>query len=434
MKTVGFLHKAAWLLGTAILRHLPHLRVAVRNAYWSVKQKRYDRVARRVPTDEKLVYFESFGGRSCGDSPRAIYRAMVVDERFSEYRFVWGFKTSELVSRMQTDPLFSDSRTRVVLSGSDEYFDVIASARYNIQNMRLPEFVYPKEDQIFVQCWHGTPLKRLGIDIKMKTTGALNSSDELAERYRIDGHKWTYLVSPSPYATEHLAHAFGLSEQRRSKVALEVGYPRNDELVLAREDSSGERRRAARDALAIPPNKKVLLYAPTWRDDSYRAGVGYTLDYLVDFDLLRRKAGEGWIVLFRPHYLIGDQVDLSAFDGFVYDVSSCPNINDLFIASDVLVTDYSSVMFDYANLRQPIILFAPDYDRYAADTRGFYFNLSEIPGPCCKNTDELASAIGDLGGYWERYGDAYDAYAERFCPMDDGHAAERVIERVWGNM
>lgn len=433
MKTEGFLHRTAWLFGTAVLRHFPRLRASARGAYWALKRKRYERIAQRTPTDEKLVYFESFGGRSCGDSPRAIYQAMLSDERFSGHHFVWGFKTAELVSDLENDPFFSDGRTRLVLVGSAEYFDVIASAGYNVQNMRLPEFVYPKEDQVFVQCWHGTPLKRLGDDIKMKTTGALNSSDELAERYRIDGSKWTYLVSPSPYATEHLSHAFGLSDQRRAEVALEVGYPRNDELVWAREDSTGERRRIARSSLGIPHDKKVLLYAPTWRDDAYQVGVGYTLDYLADFALLQKGLGDGWVVLFRPHYLIGNRVDLSSLEGFVYDVADWPNINDLFISSDVLVTDYSSVMFDYADLRQPIMLYVPDFERYASDTRGFYFNISEIPGPCCASTNDLVEALGNLDEYWKEYGPAYDAYVGRFCPRDDGHASERVIDCVWGS-
>ena len=207
---------------------------------------------------------------------------------------------------------------------------------------------------------------------------------------------------------------------------------RNDEIALARADASGSHQAELRKVLGVPEGKRVLLYAPTWRDDSYKAGVGYTFDYLIDFDLLRRELGDEWVVLFRPHYYIANHFDFSAYEGFVIDVASWGNVNDLYIAADALVTDYSSVMFDYAILRRPIALFVPDYESYANDIRGFYFDLKEIPGPHCTETSELVTTLKDLDGYWERYRAAYDAYVERFCPKDDGHASERVIDRVWG--
>lgn len=433
MKTTGFVHKTVRLLGTAVLRRMPRTRVWARGAYWKIQRIKYDRFAKKIAIDNRLIFFESFGGRSCGDSPRAIYLAMLDDERFKDYRFVWSFKGHERTEEMKGDLLFDDPRVTIVQRGSKEYFHVLASAKYDIQNMRLPEYVYPKQDQVFIQCWHGTPLKRLGNDIKMKTSAALNSSDELADRYRMDGKKWSFLVSPSPYTSKHLADAFGLPEEKRSSAILEVGYPRNDELARAHIDATRSHEREVRKELGIPEGKNVLLYAPTWRDNSYKVGMGYTFDYLIDFDLLQRELGEDWVVLFRPHYFIANQFDFSAYEGFVIDVSAWGNINDLYIAADVLITDYSSVMFDYAILHRPIMLFVPDYDEYANDIRGFYFDLSEIPGPHVRKTEELVARLQDLDGYWSCYREAYDAYVQRFCPMDDGHAAERVIDRVWGS-
>ena len=148
--------------------------------------------------------------------------------------------------------------------------------------------------------------------------------------------------------------------------------------------------------------------------------------------VMRRELGDEWVVLFRPHYYIANHFDFSAYEGFVIDVSAWDNVNELYIAADALVTDYSSVMFDYAILRRPMALFVPDYESYRDDIRGFYFDLSEVPGPLCEKTLELVRALSDEGSYWERYGEKYDAWVARFCPKDDGHAAERVIERVWG--
>lgn len=432
MKTIGSMRRLVRSAGLGVLRHMPRTRLFVRKRYWDIQGRKYDRLAAGVPVDEKLVFFESFGGRSFSCSPRAIYLAMLEQERFGDYRFVWSFKGAARTQEAQGDALLADERTTVVQRGSEAYFTALARASVLVLNTRLPEYVAPKPDQVFVQCWHGTPLKRLGYDVQIETTNALNTTQELADRFGMDAQKWTYLLSPSPYASEHLADAFGLPWDRRPSVIVEEGYPRNDEIALSAADPSGARQRELRKRLGVPENKKVLLYAPTWRDDSYQAGVGYTFDYLIDFDLLRRELGDDWVVLFRPHYYIANRFDFSAYEGFVVNVASWPNINELYIAADALVTDYSSVMFDYAILRRPIVLFVPDIEKYANNIRGFYFDLDEIPGPHCLGTEELVAQLKDLDGYWGRYRSAYDAYAARFCPKDDGHAAQRVIDRVWG--
>ena len=435
MKTIGTARRLVRSAGLGVLRHMPRTRLFVRQRYWAHERRKYDAMASKVPVDEKLVFFESFGGRSFSCSPRAIYLAMLGQECFVDYRFVWSFEGAERIESVAAhETLLRNNRTAVVQRESKEYFSALASAKVLVLNTRLPEYVTPKSDQVFVQCWHGTPLKRLGYDVEIETTSALNTTQELADRFGLDAQKWTYLLSPSPYTSKHLADAFGLPEERRSDVIIEEGYPRNDEIALAHADVAGSRQAELREALGVPEGKKVLLYAPTWRDDSYKAGVGYTFDYLIDFDLLRRELGDEWVVLFRPHYYIANHFDFSAYEGFVIDVAQWPNINELYIAADALVTDYSSVMFDYAILRRPIALFVPDYESYANDIRGFYIDLKEIPGPHCMETKELVDVLKDLDGYWERYGSAYDVYVERFCPKDDGHAAERVIDRVWNHI
>lgn len=433
MRTIGGLRRRVRAVGLGVLRHLPRTRLFVRRRYWAHEGRKYDALAAKTPVDERLVFFESFGGRSLSCSPRAIYLAMLGQERFAGYRFVWSFKGAERVEAERENPLLADARVSVVQRGSEEYFRALAAAKVLVLNTRLPEYVTPKPGQVFVQCWHGTPLKRLGYDVKIETTNALNTTSELAGRFGMDAKKWTYLLSPSPYTSEHLADAFGLPAERRADVILEEGYPRNDEVALAAADASGERQRELRAALGVPEGKRAMLYAPTWRDDSYQAGVGYTFDYLIDFDLLRRELGDEWVVLFRPHYYIANHFDFSAYEGFVIDVSAWDNVNELYIAADALVTDYSSVMFDYAILRRPMALFVPDYETYADKIRGFYFDLSEVPGPRCVETAELARALRDEAAYWREFGEKYDAFVARFCPKDDGHAAERVIDRVWGS-
>ncbi len=429
MRTTGKRHKKNRSLALGILRSMPKTRLTIRHHYWKYQKNKYNQLAERTKIDSKKVFFESFGGRSFSCSPKALYLAMLQDSRFDDYEFVWCFKGENRVNKYrQTTAL---SRSMIVQRGSTEYFKSLASAQTLILNTRLPEYVVPKPDQTFVQCWHGTPLKRLGYDVQIETAAALNTTSELAERFGIDSAKWTYLLSPSSYTSQHLTNAFGLPDNKRSSTILELGYPRNDALAQAQQGDITQSMRDLRFRMGIPTNKKVLLYAPTWRDDSYRPGVGYTFDYLIDFDKLQRALGREWVVLFRPHYYIANSFDFSAYRGFVYDASQAEDINDLYLAADVLITDYSSVMFDYAILHRPMMFFVPDKNHYAANIRGFYFDFNNVPGPQSTTTEELITGLHELDTYWNTYGSSYNAFVQKFCPTDDGHAAERVLQQLF---
>lgn len=424
MKSNGGVHRAARTAAFAVLRHTPRLRLMVRHTYWRVQRWRYERLSKGVTMDARQVFFEAYGGRSISCSPKALYQAMLADGRYDGYRFVWSVREKE---REAAERELGD-RTRIVTRGSRDYYEALAGSGTLILNTRLPEYVWPRKGQTYVQCWHGTPLKRLGYDVTIETSNALNTTAELASRFGLDACKWTYLLSPSAYTTRHLCDAFGLPEGKRGAVVIEEGYPRNDE--LARNDDVTLASICKR--LGIPDGRKVLLYAPTWRDDSYRAGVGYTFDYLLDLDLLRRELGEGWTVLFRAHYYIANEFDFLAYGDFVVDVSGVDDVNDLYLAADVLVTDYSSVMFDYANTGRPMVLFVPDRKHYDESIRGFYLDFDAIPAPKCETSEQVADQLRQLDTWPERYGDAYRAFRQTYCPHDDGRASERVLERVFG--
>ena len=424
MKSNGGMHTMARSLAFAVLRHAPRLRLAVRRGYWRLQRRRYERLWRDVAVDSRQVFFESYGGRSVSCSPKALFEAIASDERYRGYRFVWSVREGE---REQASRVLGD-RARIVIRGSREYYDALAGSGTLMLNTRLPEYVWPREGQTYVQCWHGTPLKRLGYDVRIETANALNTTSELAMRFGLDARKWTYLLSPSPYATRHLCDAFGLPTERRGDVVIEEGYPRNDALYRADEATVA----AIRKRLRLPADRKVLLYAPTWRDDQYRSGVGYTFDYLLDFDRLQRELGDAWVVLFRAHYYIANHVDFSKYRGFVVDVSDVDDINDLYLASDAMVTDYSSVMFDYANTGKPMALFVPDRKHYDESIRGFYLDFDSIPAPVCETSGQVAEELRALDIYDIRYGDAYRTFRETYCPHDDGHAAERVLARMFG--
>ena len=366
--------------------------------------------------DEKLVYFQTFSGRGYSDSPKAIYEYMMGAPEYKDYNFVWSFREPEKYSHLK------NNRTAIVKFRSRADNRALRIAKYWICNYRMLDHQHPRKSQVYLQCWHGTPLKRLGYDIQ-EGDNVMNSPAEVREKYRTDARKFSYILSPSPFTTEKFASAWNLVETGQTDKILEAGYPRNDRLVNA----SKEEREELRRDLGVE-DKKVILYAPTWRDNQHTSGKGYTYKTEVDFDKLRRELGEEYIILFRAHYLVANSFDFERYEGFIRDVSQYSDINDLYIVSDLLVTDYSSVFFDYANLHKPVIFYMYDLEDYAGEIRGFYIPLEELPGPIVQEEDRLIEEIKKTDGW--KPDEAYEAFHQKYNPLDDGHASERVLKAI----
>lgn len=427
------LYRGAKTCAYAVMRRCPPLRRALRKAVWKTRSKRYDKLAASIETNPKCAVFESFKGRSYSCSPRAVFETMQADPRFADYRFYWAFLDKEIERYRYLEELYPNVTLVANLSG--EYYRAYAEAKYWIVNSRSAEQLRPKPDQVYVQCWHGTPLKRLGLDVVDGTTNAMNSTQEVANRYMIESSKWTYLLSPSRYTSDCLASAFGLDGKWAADNILEVGYPRNDSIVniCRSEERLAALKERMADELGFDSSKKLLLYAPTFRDSDFKASVGYVQDVMIDFDLLKERLGKEWVVLFRPHYFVANSFDFSKYEGFVVNAANVADINELYCIADVLMTDYSSVFFDYACTGRPMVFFMPDLAEYQGHVRGFYLDpIKDLPGPHCETSAEVVDALEDIDGYFERYGEAYEAFKRRFCPQEDGRAAKRLVERLFG--
>ena len=366
--------------------------------------------------DDRKVYFQTFSGRGYSDSPKAMYEYMMKAPEYADFRFVWSFKEPEKFSFLK------NSRTEVVKFRSRADNKALRTAKYWISNYRMLDHQHPRKGQIYVQCWHGTPLKRLGYDLEA-SDNSMNSIGEIRSKYRTDAKKFSYLISPSPFCTEKFATAWNLVKTGQTHKIIEEGYPRNDHLINATE----EERTELRKKLGVD-GKKVILYAPTWRDNQHTSGQGYTYKTEVDFDKLRKELGEEYIILFRAHYLVANSFDFDRYRGFVEDVSSYSDINDLYIAADILITDYSSVFFDFANLRKPEIFYMYDLEEYANELRGFYISLDELPGPIVRDEDALIAAVRAAED-WQP-DEKYEAFLKRFNPKDDGNASARTLARI----
>ena len=317
------------------------------------RQRRYEKFS-ELPIDDKLVVFESFMGRKFADSPRAIYERLKESEEYKDFRFVWCFRDSvrESFSYLEGEP-----RTSIVRWGSEEYYKTYAYAGYWVTNTRVPAAIKRREGQEYVQCWHGTPLKRLGCDIETEATEPKEVTQKV---FHDDAGRYTYFISPSPYYTRVMTSAFDLKALGKEDTIIETGYPRNDFIVNHTEEDCAE----IKNRLGIPEGKKVILYAPTYRENQKNQGRGYKYSEPLDFGHLREELGGEYVILFRAHYYIAQLFDFDEYSDFIIDASDYPEINDLYVISDLLVTDYSSVFFDYGILRRPVIFYMYDLEFY----------------------------------------------------------------------
>ncbi|MEV7020997.1 CDP-glycerol glycerophosphotransferase family protein, partial [Kitasatospora sp. NPDC093558] len=366
--------------------------------------------ARREPLREAVLY-DVFGGRGYADSPRAVHAELVRRELPLEHLWV--------VDDAQAD---LPPGVKAVRIWSPEWYRALATCRYLVGNTHFPDFLERRRGQVVVQTWHGSLLKRIAHDVEnpwLSDHGYLDALDR-------ETPQWSMLVSPSPFATPILRRAF-----RYGGEILEAGYPRND--VLARPD---ERTAAAvRRRLGIPEGKRIVLYAPTWREDQQRGdGDGFRLDLRIDVDRARRALGPDHVLLIRPHAHVREPLP-GAGDGFLYDCADYPDVQELLLVADVLVTDYSSIMFDFAITGRPVLFFTYDLEHYRDTLRGFYFDFeAQAPGPLVPSSAELVGALRELadgdGRLTTEYAERYRRFRAAHCALDDGSAARRVVDRM----
>lgn len=396
------------------------LRKIIRSFNSFIRKINYKISSFGVKVDEKTLLFCCFNGKSYSCSPKAIYEYMINNDEFKDYKFIWAFVDDKKYKYLE-----ENINTTVVKIREKEYKKYLAKAKYWIFNYKIPDFLYPKKNQIFVQCWHGTPLKRLGCDLE-HFDNVLNTIDGIKKRYKIEASKFTYFISPSKFASEKFISAWNLKEIGKENIIVEEGYPRNDFLFNYKEKDVQQIRKK----LGIEnDNRKIILYAPTYRSDQHQTGLGYVYKEEIDFKKMEEKFGKEYLILFRPHYFIANSFDFDKYKGFVYNVANIDDINELYIISDILITDYSSVFFDYANLKRPMIFFMYDLEHYKNESNGFYIDLNELPGPIVETQEDLEKSIEDVD-FNIGSSKKYKEFNEKYNYLDDGNASKRVIEKV----
>ena len=348
-----------------------------------------------VTTDEQLVLFSSFMGSHFNDSPKAIYDYMQAHPQYRKYNCVWAFEKPEdypFLSTVKVDTL--------------KYFMTALRAKYWVTNTNIERGLsFKKKSTVYLNTWHGVALKKIGNDCPGR------------KDYNFDSVNFLCVSG------DHDERVFRTAFNARENSYLRCGMPRNDELWQA----TAEQKAVYREKLGIPAGKKVILYAPTWRD-SVDGGKTYTLQPPIHFADWKDRLQDQYVVLFRAHHITTKVMGIQ-FDDFVRDASDYPSVNELMIASDMLITDYSAIAFDYSILCRPILCYAYDYDTYLAD-RGTYFDIDEeYPAKSCRTEQELLDRLCTVD--YEHESVQVQKFRETFVNYG-GNATQICVEKVFG--
>ena len=370
-----------------------------------------------VRTDGKMIVFDASTGGNYTGNPRAIYEYMVNCGLDKEYRLVWFFKKGKAPKEMP-------GNCKVVKFASISYLYHMMKAGTWVFDARQPAFLKKKKDQKYIQTWHGTPLKKLALDMEDVSMAKTGSLSEYKKSFADNAAAWDYLIAQNEFSAETFKRCFAFKG-----TVLKTGYPRNDVLFSG---NNKENISALKEKYGIPKNKKVLLYAPTFRDDEFNAAEEYKFTPKLDFKKLMEELSDEYVIIVKYHYLVSDKINWDGYSGFVYPFTGEAEISSLYLMADALITDYSSVMFDYSLLGRPMYFYAYDLEKYRDSLRGFYFDLlSEAPGPVSRTTEEL---ISDIKKYkTEKKADQMEKYTNfsaKYHTFEKGNASKQIADLI----
>ena len=355
---------------------------------------------RLLPINNKMIVFESFWGKSYNNNPRYLYE--YIDKNHQEYKCIW---------------IFNDESIKIKGNGkkirfrSLKYFYYMAIAKYFVNNVNFPDFYEKRKNTIEIQTMHGFPLKKIGLDVpgEFKTKESKNKFIRRCKR-------WDYLIVANDKVEDITKKCFLFDKE-----FLKVNYPTTDEIFRL---NTSEIVNEIKEELKIPKNKKVILYAPTWR-------LKNKFDLMLDFKKMKKLLGEEYVLLLRLHPFSTKGLDKDLINNFVMDLSGYESIEKLYVISDALITDYSSVMFDYAVLNKPMIFFVYDINYYK-NLRGFNLDFEiEAPGPIVKTSDEVINEILNLDTIKSRYNEKIKFFNKQYLNLEKGNSCKRIFDKVF---
>lgn len=368
------------------------------------------------PVRKDVVLFESFNGKLPSDNPYAIYQELV--KQTDKANLYWGIKKVHIKEAKQQFPDLN-----LVPRFSVKWLWLTTRANFWVFNSRMPNWLKKNKGTIYIQTWHGTPLKKLGADIQdIAMPGT--STEQYKNNFILEASRWDYLIAPNEYSEKIFKQAFQFQNN-----ILEIGYPRNDELVNNKNNQ--KLQDGLKEKIIGKKNGRVILYAPTWRDDYFIKKGSYKFYMPFSLEKMVKCLGQDDTLIIRPHYLVGDSIDIKGYEDRV-KVCMDEAINDLYLISDLLITDYSSVMFDFAILQRPMLFYPYDMAHYKEKLRGFYLDYNEVPGPIAEDEEKLYEFIRNFvsQGQFSGYDRKKERFEQLFCSWESGEASQKITNLI----
>lgn len=354
---------------------------------------------RELPINKHRILFESMWGKKYSCNPQAIYE--YIDKNYPEYECIWALNDERYPIK---------GHAKRVRRNSLKYFYYLATSKYLVNNVNFPDTYIKRKGQIEVQTMHGTPLKTFGLEIP----GELDNEKERQEFINRNS-RWNYLVVQGEFTAKKAFDCFGVNVKK-----LRTGYPRTDMLF----EPSEKKIKKLKQQLGIPLKKKVVLYAPTWR-------VMNKFDMQLDIENFRQKLGDDYVLLVRIHHFSAAGYDVPADNKFVFNMRYYSSIEDLYMISDMLITDYSSALFDYAITKKPMIFYLYDIKEYSENLRGTYFDIEkEAPGPVAYDNDRLVDVIANVDKEMAHCKERIDSFYGKYVNYECGNSSEKVVKAM----
>lgn len=359
---------------------------------------------------EDTILYESYHGKNMTGNVYALFKELSKHPVYCKYKHVWAIDDFDNPSIKH----FEDKDKIIIVKiHSNQYAKYLATAKYLINDTSFPYYFQKRDGQVYINTWHGTPLKTLGKDIKGSSiSGHANISRNLLHT--------DYFLTPNKFTAEKLLKANDI-EGLFNGYIVDSGSPRVD-LTLNSDQNK------IKEKLNLNKNKKVVLYAPTYRGSSEHDSIHEVEKIIQDVKKLKEKFSDQYEIILKVHYFVYKHIQKNDLGDIC--VPNWIDTNELLSCIDVLITDYSSIFFDFLPTRKPVIFYMFDKENYERE-RGFYIDLDSLPGPICHNIDELIKTIAELPNIKNEYCKKYEYFLEKYCYHDDGKATKRAIELIF---
>ncbi|MCY1039559.1 glycosyltransferase [Staphylococcus nepalensis] len=374
----------------------------------------YANLYKTIEVDGNHILYQVRDGQSMTDSPYAIFKYLMEHQAYQKYIHIW-VVASQKMQKAYSKKFNKYKNVKFIVKESDDYLHYLAKCKYLINNATFPTYFTKKPNQVYVNTWHGTPLKSMGLDIK---DNLLESQNTIRNFLSSD-----YIISPNQHTTDIFKKAFKLEELNDDAI-LEIGYPRIDATLKAQSETVIQKLK--KQGLKMT-NAPILLFSPTWRGHTVSTPEDNIEEMEEMIEVLNKKTD--YQVLLKVHPFIYRKAEGNK-KLKKYLVNDTFDTNELLSIVDLLVTDYSSIFFDYLVTNKPIIFYTPDYEDYE-ENRGFYLPIDSLPGPSVHSIETLVDTVNHQQNILTQYNDNYRAYQQKFANYDDGHVTERVVNKVF---